>query len=180
MKNEIENAIDSCNNSQEYISYIKRDNYKSFILNCKDISKSDLDNIIIELTNKTPFGEVKNFEFEMKVSAKENTYKKQIKVNIRIKNPWNEIDIFEDNGKIEDADIEETIIKANIENSGLNNINELDIVENHEDMAIEDTEDDIDNKNNDSENDSNESNIEDLKEVFKKYKLVTIYNYEEI
>lgn len=80
IKNEIDNAIDSCSNSQEYISYIKRDNYKSFILNCKDISKSDLDNTTVELTNKTPFGEVKNFEFEMKVFAKENNYKKQVQV----------------------------------------------------------------------------------------------------
>ena len=175
IKNEIDNAIDSCSNSQEYISYIKRDNYKSFILNCKDISKSDLDNTTVELTNKTPFGEVKNFEFEMKVFAKENNYKKQVKVNIRIKNPWDEISTLEEDEKIEDTNIEdidteEVITKINIENNEFNNINE-----NYQDEIIEDAEDDTDSINDDIKTD-----LEDIKEVFKKYKLITIYNYEEI
>lgn len=178
IKNEIDNAIDSCSNSQEYINYIKRDNYKSFILNCKDISKSDLDNTTVELTNKTPFGEVKNFEFEMKVFAKENNYKKQVKVNIRIKNPWNEISTLQEDEKIEDEsiediediDTEEVITKINIENNEFNNINEIDIDENYEDE-----EDDTDSINGDIKTD-----LEDIKEVFKKYKLITIYNYEEI
>ena len=170
IKNEIDNAIDSCSNSQEYISYIKRDNYKSFILNCKDISKSDLDNTTVELTNKTPFGEVKNFEFEMKVFAKENNYKKQVKVNIRIKNPWNEISTLQEDGSIEDIDTEEVITKINIENNEFNNINEIDI-----DEIYEDEEDDTDSINGDIKTD-----LEDIKEVFKKYKLITIYNYEEI
>lgn len=175
IKNEIDNAIDSCSNSQEYINYIKRDNYKSFILNCKDISKSDLDNTTVELTNKTPFGEVKNFEFEMKVFAKENNYKKQVKVNIRIKNPWKEISTLQEDGKIEDEsiediDTEEVITKINIENNEFNNINEIDIDENYEDE-----EDDTDSINGDIKTD-----LEDIKEVFKKYKLITIYNYEEI
>ena len=175
IKNEIDNALDSCSNSQEYISYIKRDNYKSFILNCKDISKSDLDNTTVELTNKTPFGEVKNFEFEMKVFAKENNYKKQVKVNIRIKNPWDEISTLEEDEKIEDTNIEdidteEVITKINIENNEFNNINE-----NYQDEIIEDAEDDTDSINDDIKTD-----LEDIKEVFKKYKLITIYNYEEI
>ena len=175
IKNEIDNAIDSCSNSQEYINYIKRDNYKSFILNCKDISKSDLDNTTVELTNKTPFGEVKNFEFEMKVFAKENNYKKQVKVNIRIKNPWNEISTLQEDEKIanesiEDIETEEVITKINIENNEFNNINEIDIDENYEDE-----EDDTDSINGDIKTD-----LEDIKEVFKKYKLITIYNYEEI
>ena len=170
IKNEIDNAIDSCSNSQEYISYIKRDNYKSFILNCKDISKSDLDNTTVELTNKTPFGEVKNFEFEMKVFAKENNYKKQVKVNIRIKNPWNEISTLQEDESIEYIDTEEVITKINIENNEFNNINEIDI-----DEIYEDEEDDTDSINGDIKTD-----LEDIKEVFKKYKLITIYNYEEI
>lgn len=170
IKNEIDNAIDSCSNSQEYISYIKRDNYKSFILNCKDISKSDLDNTTVELTNKTPFGEVKNFEFEMKVFAKENNYKKQVKVNIRIKNPWNEISTLQEDESIEDIDTEEVITKINIENNEFNNINEIDI-----DEIYEDEEDETDSINGDIKTD-----LEDIKEVFKKYKLITIYNYEEI
>ena len=170
IKNEIDNAIDSCSNSQEYISYIKRDNYKSFILNCKDISKSDLDNTTVELTNKTPFGEVKNFEFEMKVFAKENNYKKQVKVNIRIKNQWNEISTLQEDESIEDIDTEEVITKINIENNEFNNINEIDI-----DEIYEDEEDDTDSINGDIKTD-----LEDIKEVFKKYKLITIYNYEEI
>lgn len=145
IKNEINNAIDSCINSQEYINYIKRDNYKKFILNCKDISKSDLESTTVELTNKTPFGEVKNFEFEMKVFAKENNYKKQVKVNIRIKNPWNEIITPQEYEGIEDID------------------------KNNED------EEDTDITNGDIKTD-----LEDIKEVFKKYKLITIYNYEEI
>ena len=170
IKNEIENAIDNCSDSQEYINYIKRDNYKSFILICKDISKSDLNNTTVELSNKTPFGEVKNFEFEMKVTAKENNYKKQIKVNIKIKNPWNEISTLQEYAKSEDTDIEEVITETNTENNELDNINETDIIENSEDEIVEDKEDDIDNKND----------LEDLKEIFKKYKLITIYNYEEI
>ena len=170
IKNEIDNAIDSCSNSQEYISYIKRDNYKSFILNCKDISKSDLDNTTVELTNKTLFGEVKNFEFEMKVFAKENNYKKQVKVNIRIKNPWNEISTLQEDESIEDIDTEEVITKINIENNEFNNINEIDI-----DEIYEDEEDETDSINGDIKTD-----LEDIKEVFKKYKLITIYNYEEI
>lgn len=175
IKNEIDNAIDSCSNSQEYISYIKRDNYKSFILNCKDISKSDLDNTTVELTNKTPFGEVKNFEFEMKVFAKENNYKKQVKVNIRIKNPWNEISTLQEDESIEDIDTEEVITKINIENNEFNNINEIDIDEIDIDEIYEDEEDDTDSINGDIKTD-----LEDIKEVFKKYKLITIYNYEEI
>ena len=160
IKNEINNAIDNSTNSQDYINYIKRNNYKTFILNCKDISKSDLENTIVEITNKNSFGEVENFEFEMKVFAKENNYKKQVKVNIRIKNPWNEISNSQEN---EIIDKEEAITK-------INNINEIYI-----DGNYEDNEEFIDTINSNMN-----FNLEDIKESFKKYKLITLYNYEEI
>lgn len=166
IKNEINNAIDNSNNSQEYINYIKRNNYKTFILNCKDISKSDLDNTIVEITNKNPFGEVKNFEFEMNVFAKENNYKKQVKVNIRIKNPWNEISTLKENDIV---DIKKEITKINKENNEFNNINEIYI-----DGNYENNEESIDTINN------MDFNFEEIKESFKKYKLITLYNYEEI
>ena len=160
IKNEINNAIDNSTNSQEYINYIKRNNYKTFILNCKDISKSDLENTIVEITNKNSFGEVENFEFEMKVFAKENNYKKQVKVNIRIKNPWNEIINAQEN---EIIDKEEAITK-------INNINEIYI-----DGNYEDNEEFIDTINSNMN-----FNLEDIKESFKKHKLINLYNYEEI
>lgn len=106
----------------------------------------------------------------MKVFAKENNYKKQVKVNIRIKNPWNEISTLQEDESIEDIDTEEVITKINIENNEFNNINEIDI-----DEIYEDEEDDTDSINGDIKTD-----LEDIKEVFKKYKLITIYNYEEI
>ena len=160
IKNEINNAIDNSTNSQDYINYIKRNNYKTFILNCKDISKSDLENTIVEITNKNSFGEVENFEFEMKVFAKENNYKKQVKVNIRIKNPWNEIINAQEN---EIIDKEEAITK-------INNINEIYI-----DGNYEDNEEFIDTINSNMN-----FNLEDIKESFKKHKLINLYNYEEI
>ena len=93
MKDEVDNIIDKTNNWSEFLEYIRNDNFKSFINKSKDISYSSLENIQIELLNKTPFGSVNNLEFSMKVIAIDDVYKKQISVNITIKNPWEGIGI---------------------------------------------------------------------------------------
>ena len=90
---EVENAIDSTNNLEGFINYFKYDNCRSFILMSKDISQSDLDEVGVELTNKTPFGEINKLEFDLKTIATRGSYKKDILVKIRIDNPWYKINL---------------------------------------------------------------------------------------
>ena len=156
MKDEVNNIIDKTNNWSEFVNYIRNDNFKSFINKSKDISYSDLDNIEIELLNKTPFGSVDNLEFAMKVVAIDDVYKKQISVNISIKNPWEDTSI--DNYIVED--------KYNL-------IMEEEFGELNIDSDIVDT--------NITEDESKQldENIQ-IKDNLKNQNLINIYNYEEL
>lgn len=116
MLNEIELAIDNSNNSEEFINYFKNDNFRKFILSCKNISKSNLSGVEVELINKTPFGESNKFDFQLKTVSSEGVYKKDILVNIEIKNPWLQLNLYEVNLKNE-LSIDD--IKENFKNSNL-------------------------------------------------------------
>jgi hypothetical protein len=109
-----------------------------------------LDNIEIELLNKTPFGSVNKLDFAMKVIAIDDVYKKQISVNISVKNPWEDIDI--DNNELNNVTIEED--------------EELNI--DLENMEIEE-----------DENTEVYENLQ-IKDNLKNQNLITIYNYEEL
>lgn len=147
---EINEIIDKTNNWSEFVSYIRSDNFKSLINKSKDISYSDLDNIEIELLNKTPFGSVNKLDFAMKVIAIDDVYKKQISVNISVKNPWEDIDI--DNNELNNLTIEEDEeLNIDLENMGIEEDENTEVYEN---LQIKDN---LKNKN-----------------------LITIYNYEEL
>lgn len=164
MQEEIYDIIDNCNSSQEFISYLKKDNYRSFILKSKDISKSNLSNTEIELINKTPFGEVNNLEFAMNCVSREDNYKKQIKVKIRVKNPWYECDI-----KAQGITEEENSGFEKDVNNQLDNIDEL-ITEN---ISIG-----ANNENNLNIHNEYDLSEDDFKQKLKNQKLITIYDYE--
>lgn len=147
---EINEIIDKTNNWSEFVSYIRSDNFKSLINKSKDISYSDLDNIEIELLNKTPFGSVNKLDFAMKVIAIDDVYKKQISVNISVKNPWEDIDI--DNNELNNATIEEDEeLNIDLENMGIEEDENTEVYENLQ-----------------------------IKDNLKNQNLITIYNYEEL
>jgi len=155
MKDEVDNIIDKTNNWSEFVDYVRNDNFKNFINKSKDISYYSLDNIQIELINKTPFGSVNNLEFAMKVIAIDDVYKKQISVNITIKNPWDGITI--DNYIVKD---EEKLIIEELEelNTDLDEVDSNII--NNEDKELDE-------------------NLQ-IKDDLKNQKLINIYNYEEL
>lgn len=169
MKKEVYNAIDYCNSSSEFINYIKKDNYKNFINNVKSISNSNLNNLYIELNNKTNPEETNKLEFILLVKSNEGNYKKNVQVNIQIKNPWSEAKLEE---YYLDKDSKENNYVQNKENlEGNEVLNEDNIGEQDGNMI---------NNNDLDKNNNNDLHEIDLKEDLKKQKLITIYNYGEL
>ncbi|MGL5329223.1 MAG: hypothetical protein ACRDD7_08145 [Peptostreptococcaceae bacterium] len=122
MKKEVNYIIDESSNKEEFISCFRKDNFKSFIIKSKDISHSNLKNVEIEMVNKTNFGEIEKLKFAIKAISRDDAYKKEVKFNIEILNPWMSIEsrLEEENDTEEDAvnieDIKEELKKLKLIN----------------------------------------------------------------
>lgn len=60
----------------------------NFIYNIKNISKSELNNVSIDIPNKPVYDENGFLKFNIISTSKDNKYNKQIQANVKIKNPF--------------------------------------------------------------------------------------------
>lgn len=125
---EVEVAVKSSKNEEEFKQYFLENN---FIHNIKDISKSDLDNVLVNTSKKILYDKEGFIYFDIICNSSEDTYTKKIQASVKILNPY--LDIKE-NEKDEDNIID----KPEVEDSNLNDI---------KDYYEENKHDGIDSKN---------------------------------
>lgn len=146
---EVKCALESMEDKESYEKYFLGNKFKSEII---DISKSGLKNVKIKVpgTIKIENGSI---NFELLSTATYNSYFKTVRVNVKIKNPYNQI--------IE-TDFYSDINDRSINTDEVNDINTYKDINHNEEYNIADT--DIENI---------------VENIFEKTKLVKIYDYRE-
>ena len=93
---EVNYAIESSTNKDEFNSYFKNLN---FINNIKDISMTDLENVTISTSNKIIIDD-NILKFDIVSSAKDKNYLKKNQASVKIINPFIENNTDIDNNKL--------------------------------------------------------------------------------
>lgn len=109
---EVEIAVQSSKNEEEFKQYFLENN---FIHNIKDISKSDLDNVLVNTSKKILYDKEGFIYFDIICNSSEDTYTKKIQASVKILNPYLAI-------KENEKDEENIIDKPEVDDSNLNDI----------------------------------------------------------
>ncbi|RDY24814.1 hypothetical protein CHF27_001045 [Romboutsia maritimum] len=160
---EVKNAVELSENKEEFREYFLGNNYYKFINNIEDISKSSLKNITLKFSEIDLCLENEILQFDIVSKVKNENYKKTIKVNVNIKNPW----------YTKEKDIEkENEVKNNEETKNNHTLENTDLIQSDHIKSVESIE--IDNQNQEILEDIN------IKLDIDEKDLVTIYDYKEI
>lgn len=103
--NNVKKAVESSKNEDDFKNYFLGNNYCEFIEKIGDIPKGSLDNVEIEILNPEVFEGEEIFKFKIMSKVKEDLYMKNIEVNVKIKNPWYEINKEADNQILENTNL---------------------------------------------------------------------------
>ncbi|MGX4598830.1 hypothetical protein [Faecalimicrobium sp. JNUCC 81] len=109
---EVEIAVQRSKNEEEFKQYFLENN---FIHNIKDISKSDLDNVLVNTSKKILYDKEGFIYFDIICNSSEDTYTKKIQASVKILNPYLAI-------KENEKDEENIIDKPEVDDSNLNDI----------------------------------------------------------
>ncbi|MGL6107446.1 hypothetical protein [Romboutsia sp.] len=113
---EVEQTVSNSNNEQEFNNYFLGNN---FINNIKNISKTELNNVSINIPNKLIYDENGFLSFSIISTSKEKKYIKQIQGSVKIKNPfYNRVTKNKSEGNTEI--INEINEEANLQNTKAN------------------------------------------------------------
>lgn len=82
---EVKHALEISNNEDEFLKYFLENN---FIYNIKDISKSDLENVLVSTSKKILYNKNGFVYFDVICNSSENSYSKKIKASVKILNPY--------------------------------------------------------------------------------------------
>lgn len=105
---EVKSAIEISKNEDEFKKYFLENN---FIHNIKDISKSDLDNVLVNTSKKILYDKDGFIYFDIICSSTEGTYVKNIQASVKILNPYLGIkENPKDDSIIEDLEEEKDMI----------------------------------------------------------------------
>lgn len=132
---EVKIAIDNTNNRNEFYSYMTKNNSREFINKIKNISDSSVNNSEVTISYNTSSSNKDYMHYTISAKYIIKNYDKYVVAKFKIKNPWNEVKIKdedEDNVgnegyEFEDINENEEIIVQNEEDEE-NKINESDLV----------------------------------------------------
>jgi hypothetical protein len=139
---EVEFALQNTSNKDEFNNYFLGNN---FLSNIKDISKSELNGILVSIPTKIEVDNINGFlKFDIISTVKDDVYMKKFQASVKIKNPFFTQIVSEENEGIEEDDKEEKSTNLDILDKNLLyehkkesrefNINEVVIVYNYKEI----------------------------------------------
>lgn len=120
--NELKNALSNTNNEDEFYNYFTVNNSRNFINKVKDISGSDFSSGEVSITFDEKYSSKEYLHYKILTKYKVNNYDKYARVCFKIKNPW---------------------YNSNIENEETNNEDLNEAIEIDNDINLESNEQDI-------------------------------------
>lgn len=124
MIEEVNYAIKISETKDEFYNYLTENNHKNFINKVKDINKSNLKNILIEVVYNSELSTKEFLHYKISVKSKINNYEKYTLVKVKIKNPLDEKteEVSQKESETEKEAVKEEYPKDDIE------INEYDLI----------------------------------------------------
>ncbi|HBH3650041.1 TPA: hypothetical protein OLY49_001355 [Clostridioides difficile] len=174
----VEEAIAVSNNEDEFREYFLGNNMIECIKKIKDTSYSSLEELSLKVENNTIYDRGDFFEFDIESNVREKEFLKEIKVRVKIKNPWVGIAIEDymdksNNNKIDYKTFNNYKVSEN--NEILNQFkNESENISNQD--VVKFTEED----DEEYEEELKQNIIENIKKNFDEKKLVQVYKYRGV
>ncbi len=174
----VEEAIAVSSNEDEFREYFLGNNMIECIKKIKDTSYSSLEELSLKVENNTIYDRGDFFEFDIESNVREKEFLKEIKVRVKIKNPWVGIDIEDymdksNNNKIDDKTFNNYKVSENNEIPNQFK-NESENISNQE--VVKFTEED----DEEYEEELKQNIIENIKKNFDEKKLVQVYKYRGV
>ena len=121
---EVNYAIKISKTKDEFYNYLAENNHKNFINKVKDINKSNLKNILIEVVYNSELSTKEFLHYKISVKSKIDNYEKYTLVKVKIKNPLEEKteEVSQKESETEKEEVKEEYSKDDIE------INEYDLI----------------------------------------------------